>query len=125
MAALHQITLHCRDMSIWYSDIRASMLGRVRRTPFLSATSLFSTKVLKDTSEEQRDDDRHPAIAIAVRKGQSWVSTPKTVLKRKASAPVTENAPQRKKVKGPAKKPQPQAAQQAETPKTPKQQKQR
>ena len=81
--------------------------------------------MLKDISDEQRDDDRHSAIAIAVRKGQSRVSTPKTVLKRKASAPVTENAPQRKKFKGPAKKPQPQATQQAETPKTPKQQKHR
>ena len=125
VAALHQITLHRRDMSIWYSDIRASMIGRVRHTPFLGATSLFSKEVLKDISDEQRDEDRHSAIAIAVRKGQSRVSTPKTALKRKASAPVTENAPQRKKFKGPAKKPQPPATQQAETPKTPKQLKHR
>ena len=69
VAALHQITLHRRDMSIWYSDIRASMIGRVRHTPFLGATSLFSKEVLKDISDEQRDDDRHSAIAIAVRKG--------------------------------------------------------
>ena len=33
VAALHQITLHRRDMSIWCSDIRASMIGRVRHTP--------------------------------------------------------------------------------------------
>ena len=85
----------------------------------------FSKEVLKEISDEQRDEDRHSAIAIAVRKGQSHVSTSKTVLKRKASAPVTENAPQRKKFKGPARKPQPQAAQQSEAQKTPKQQKHR
>ena len=125
VAALHQIALHRRDMSIWYSDIRASMIGRIRHTPFLGATSLFSKEVLKEISDEQRDEDRHSAIAIAVRKGQPRISTPKNVHKRKASAPVTENTPQRKKFKGPAKKPQPQAAQQSETPKTPKQQKHR
>ena len=53
VAALHQITLHRRDMSIWYSDIRASMIGRVRHTPFLGATSLFSKEVLKDISDER------------------------------------------------------------------------
>ena len=88
-------------------------------------SSLFSKEVLKEISDEQRDKDRHSAIAIAVRKGQSRVLTPKTVLKPKASAPVTENTPQQKKFKGPARKPQPQAAQQSEAPKTPKQQKHR
>ena len=97
------------------------MIGRIRHTP-LGATSLFSKEVLKKISDEQRDGDRHSAIAIAVCKGQPRISTPKNVHKRKTSAPVTENTPQRKKFKGPAKKPQPQAAQQFETPKTPKQQ---
>ena len=125
VAALHQITLHRRDMSIWYSDIRASMIGRVRHTPFLGATSLFSKEVRKDISDEQRDEDRHSAIAIAVRKGQSRVSTPKTALQAQGIGSSDRERSSEEKVQGPAKKPQPPATQQAETPKTPKQLKHR
>ena len=79
------------------------MIGRIRHTPFWGATSLFSKEVLKKILDEQRDVDRHSAIAIAVRKGQPQSSTPKNVHKREASAPVTTNTPQRKKFKGPVK----------------------
>ena len=65
------------------------MIGRVRHQPFLGVTSLFPKEAMKEISEEQRDEDRHSAIAIAVRKSHPQ--------KRKASAPATANTPQRKK----------------------------
>ena len=124
-AALLQIALHRRDMSFWYLDIRASMIGRICHIPFLGATYLFSKEVLKEVLYDQRNEDRHSAIAIAVRRDQPQSSTPKNVHKRKASPPVAANTPQRKRFKGSAKKSQPQAALEPDTPKTPKQQKHR
>ena len=120
-ASLHQIVLHHRDMGIWYSDICASMIGRVHHTPFLGASSLYPKEFLNDIPDEQRDEDRHSVIAMAVRKGQSQFSTPIDKLKRKVATPAVHVTPQAKRFKGPAKKVQPQASTQPDTQRTPKQ----
>ena len=68
IASLHQIVLHRRDMDLWKTDICSAAAGRLRHTPFLGRTSLYPTDLVKSISDELREDDRHSAIAMAVRK---------------------------------------------------------
>ena len=68
ITSLHQIVLHRRDMDLWKTDIRSAAAGRLRHTPFLGRTSLYPTELIKNISDELREDDRHSAIAMAVRK---------------------------------------------------------
>ena len=122
IVSLHQIVLHRRDMGLWRSDIRSSAIGRLRHTPFLGRSTLYPMELVKDISNELREDDRHSAIAMAVRKVHPFYSGQRQAkpAKRRAPAPAAQGAPPRKRSKETPRKTPAQATPQQETQRTPK-----
>ena len=72
----------------------------IRHTPFLGATLLFSKEVLKEISDEQRNEDRHTAIAIVVRKGQPQSSTSKDCAQAEGISSSDRERPSAEEVQG-------------------------
>ena len=101
IASLHQVVLHRLDMRLWILDSRSSAIGLLRHTPILGRSTLYRMELMNDISTELGEDDRHSAIAMAVRKvlpfylGQRQAKP----TKRRVPAPAAQRVPPQKRSK--------------------------
>lgn len=99
---LQQVTLHRRDMALWGSSLRPSLVAQLRHAPFLAQKSLFDRVLLMKAQEELKEDQMTQVISKAAKAPSSrplHSTPPKQDKKRSMSSPQSFSSTQ-----GPAKK---------------------